>query len=95
MGLHAAIYLYFKSYTVRVETLKEFCDFVETEFEMMLGYARTKWLAPLPAIERVLKLFLSQKLYFQSQDKCPLFFLNFFGNPLSEVWLYFVHKLHQ
>jgi hypothetical protein len=34
------IYLYFKSYTVRVETLKEFCGFVETEFEMMLGCAQ-------------------------------------------------------
>lgn len=64
MGLHAAIYLYFKSYTVRVETLKEFCDFVETEFEMMLGYARTMWLALLLTIEGALKLFLSQKSYF-------------------------------
>lgn len=38
------IYLYFKSFTVRVETLKEFCDFAETEFSMILGYAQTRWL---------------------------------------------------
>jgi hypothetical protein len=83
--------LYFKFYTVRVETVKEFCDFVEKEFEMMLGYAQMRWLALLPAFERVLKWFLLLKSYFQFQDKCPLFPLNFFGNPLSEVWLYFVH----
>jgi hypothetical protein len=36
------IYLYLKSYTVRVETLKEFCGFIEREFEMMFGYAQTR-----------------------------------------------------
>lgn len=35
-------------------------------------------------------MFLPLKLYFQSQDKCPLFLLNFFKDPLSEAWLYFV-----
>jgi hypothetical protein len=65
---------------------------VETEFEMMLGYAQTRWLALLPAVESFLKLFLPLKSYFQSQDKCPLFLLNFFENPLSEVWLYFIHS---
>lgn len=33
------LYLYFKSYTVKSETLK-FCDLVETKFEMVLGYAQ-------------------------------------------------------
>jgi hypothetical protein len=67
--------------------LKEFCDFVETEFEMMLGYAQMRWLALLPAVERVLKLFWPLKSHFQSQS-----LLNFFENPLSEVQLYFVHS---
>jgi hypothetical protein len=58
---------------------------------MMLGYVQMRWLALLPTIGRVLKLFLPLKSYFQSQDKYPLFLPNFFENPLSEVWLYFVH----
>jgi hypothetical protein len=62
------ICLYFISYTIRVQTLKEFCDFVEREFEIRLGYAQTRWLALLPATERVFKLFLPLKSYFQSQD---------------------------
>jgi hypothetical protein len=86
------VHLYFKSYTVRVETLMEFCDFVERKFQMMLGYTQMRWLALLPPIERVLKLFLPLKSYFQSQDICPLFLQNFFETPLSEVWLYFVHS---
>jgi hypothetical protein len=74
------IYLYFKSYTVRVETLKKFCDFIETEFEMMLGCAQRRWLALPSAIEKVFKLFMPIKSYFQSQDKISLFLLNFFEN---------------
>jgi hypothetical protein len=67
---------------------------VEREFEMMLGYEQTRWLVLLLAIEMVLKLFLPLKLYFQSQEKYPLFLLDFFENLSSEVWLYsyFVHR---
>jgi hypothetical protein len=59
---------------------------------MMLSYAHMMWLALLLTIERVLKMFLPQKLYFKSQEKWPLFLLNFFENSLSGVWLYFVHS---
>jgi hypothetical protein len=55
---------------------------------MILGYAQTRWLALLPATERVLKLFLPLKSHFQSQDICPLFLLNLFETSLS----YFVHS---
>lgn len=88
----AKIYLYFKSYTVRVESLKEFCQFVDTDFQMILGYAQTRWLALLPAVERVLYMFLPLKSYFQSQDRCPVFIQEFFENPLSEAWLILVHS---
>jgi hypothetical protein len=61
--------MYLKSYTVRVEIMKEFCDFVEKEFGMRLAYVQTRLLALLSAIERVLELFLPLRSYFQSQDK--------------------------
>jgi hypothetical protein len=72
------VHLYFKSYTVRIETLKEFCDFVERQFQTMLGYAQMRRLALLPVSERVLKLFWPLKSHFQSQDICPLILPNFF-----------------
>ena len=63
----AKIYSYFYIYTVRVEELKEFCDFVEIEYKQLLGYSKTRWLALMPAVERILKLFLGLRSYFQSQ----------------------------
>ena len=87
------IYAYFYIYTVRVESLKEFCDFVDIEYKQLLGYSKTRWLALMPSVERVLKLFPGLKSYFLSQKKCPVILRNFFENPQAEVWLYFVHCL--
>ena len=84
------IYLYFKSYTVRVETLKNFCGFLESDFSIILGYSQTRWLALLPAIERVLQMFFPLKAYFQSQEKCPKLILKFFEYPMAEAWLHFI-----
>lgn len=49
------IYLYFYIYTVRVETLKEFCNFVNFEYPIMLDYSKTRRLALMPVVERKLK----------------------------------------
>ena len=58
-------------YTVRVEMLNEFCETAEVEYQKILGYSKTRWLALLPAVERILKLYDPLKSYFLSQDKCP------------------------
>jgi hypothetical protein len=50
----AKLYNYFSIYTVRVAQLEEFCDFVDVEYRKLLGYSKTRWLALLPAVERVL-----------------------------------------
>lgn len=57
----------------------------------MLGYGKTRWLALMPALERVLKMYQPLKNYFLSIEKCPLLLKNFFENPTSELWLYFLH----
>lgn len=46
----------------------------------------------MPAVERVLKLFLGLKSYFMSQDKCPVVLKKFFEDPCSEMWLNFIHS---
>ena len=86
------IYSFFYIYTVRVEQLKEICEKADVHYQNLLGYTKTRWLALRPAVERILKLFKPLKTYFLSQDKCPSLLKQFFDDPFSEVWLYFVHS---
>lgn len=48
-------YSHFSIYTVRVETLKEFCSFVEINYKQILNYSKTRWLSLYPVINRVLQ----------------------------------------
>jgi hypothetical protein len=81
------IYQYFSIYTVRVESLKGFCAFVEIEYRKMLSFSKTRWLSLHPAINRVLEMFPALKSYFLSQDKPPVILKQLFENPLSEGYL--------
>lgn len=55
-GIVLALYNHFSIFTVRVEKLKEFCDFVGTEFKMLLYHSKTRWLSLLPAVNRILEI---------------------------------------
>ena len=55
---------YFYIYTARVDELKEFCKFVSTEYNQLLGYSKTRWLALMPAVQRILVLYPALKSYF-------------------------------
>lgn len=85
------IYSFFYIYSVRVEALKEFCNAADTEYQKLLGYSKTRWLALMPALERVIKMFQPLKNYFLSIHKCPNILKAFFENPTSEFWLFFMH----
>ncbi|XP_044741892.1 uncharacterized protein LOC123302864 [Chrysoperla carnea] len=85
------LYSFFYIYTVRIEALKEFCAEAEIEHHQMLGYSKTRWLALMPALERILKMYQPLKEYFLSIDKCPKLLKDFFEDPTSELWLYFLH----
>lgn len=86
------IFQFFHIYTVRVEQFKEFCDFVNVEFKNILGTVKTRWLSLLPAVTRILDLFPALKTYFLTQDKCPTILKQFFDNPVSIAWLYFIQS---
>jgi hypothetical protein len=47
------IYQHFHIYTVHVQTLKDFCDFVDVEHKNILGHAKTRWLSLMPAVKRI------------------------------------------
>ena len=58
------IYKHFHIYTVRVESLKEFCDSLNVDFKNLLNHSKTRWLSLFPVIERVLKMYEPLKFYF-------------------------------
>jgi len=84
-------YSYFHIYTVRVESLKDFCNFVQVEYQQLLGYSKTRWLALVPAVGRLIDMFEPLKSYFLSENKCPTALKKFFTNPVAECWLLFAH----
>lgn len=59
--------------TVRVEELKEFCDYTNTQYKKVLGSVKTRWQSLQPAVSRFIEMFPASKLYFESKDKCPTF----------------------
>lgn len=87
------IFKHFYIYTVRVEKLKSFADFVNCEYKKILSFSKTRFLNMMPAIERILQMYEPLKSYFQSIDNCPTIIKQFFNNPVSEVWMWFVHNV--
>ena len=77
---------------MRCERLKDFCDNVEVEYHNILSSGNTRWLSLLPAVERIIALFEPLKSFFLSEAKCPVVLKNFFEDPLSELWLWFIHN---
>lgn len=84
------IFNYFSIYTVRVNELMSFCEFVNVTFQDLLNHSKTRWLSLLPAVERLISLFDALKSYFLSQDKCPKAIKSFFDHPLAKAYLLFV-----
>jgi hypothetical protein len=57
------IFQYFHIYNIRVEELKEFCTFVDTEYIQKLGSVKTRWLSLEPAVHRVIEMYEGLKSY--------------------------------
>lgn len=87
------IYNYFSIYTVRTESLKDFCEFVDVTYRELLYHSKTRWLSLFPSINRILQMFPALKSYFLSQDQVPKVLMRFFENDFSEPFLLFVHSL--
>lgn len=84
------IYTHFYINTVRVENLKSICELEEIEYAQLLGYAKTRFLALAPAIDRILTLFDALKIYFLGLNDCPTKIRLFFESPSSRLLLLFV-----
>lgn len=79
------IFSYFYTYTVRVQSFKELCVFINTEYKQILDYSKTRWLGLMPAIDRILQMYPGLKSYFLNQVKCLVLLKYFFNNSFSEA----------
>lgn len=61
----------FYIHTVRVEKLKEFCEFADVQYRDIIAHNKTRWLSLSPAIDRIILMFSGLKSYFLSQNSCP------------------------
>ncbi|KAL4098108.1 hypothetical protein QTP88_022777 [Uroleucon formosanum] len=86
------IFQYFYIYTVRVEALKEFCDFTNTQYKNVLGSVKTRWLSLQPAVSRIIEMYPVLKLYFDTQDKCPTILKSFFSDSVAIIWFHFIQS---
>jgi hypothetical protein len=71
-------YQYFHIYTVPVQTLKDFCDFVDAEYKNIIHHTKTRRLSPNPDVKRIVVVYPDVASYFLSIQKCPTTLKNFF-----------------
>jgi len=86
------IFQFFHIYTVRVEHLKEFCEYTNVEYKNILGSVKTRWISLLPSITRIIDIYPGLKSYFEKQEKCPTILKSFFNDPMSIVWFHFLQS---
>lgn len=66
------VYGHFSISAKRRETLKEFCEFCDVEFQEVLHHVVTRWLSLNPAISCLLENWTALKSYLISiGNKCP------------------------
>lgn len=92
----------------KVETLKEFFEFISTQYKGIPRHVPTRWLSLLPAVQRILECWPALKSYFLSlgENDCPHIVWKFMcrdgedatesnedNATLSECFLLFLHNL--
>jgi hypothetical protein len=69
--------------------VKNFCDFAENKYTKVLEHGNTRFLCMGPSFDRILSMFDGLRLYFLSQEKCPLMLQKLFEDPFLKLWLSF------
>jgi hypothetical protein len=76
-----------------VESLEQFFEFFDIEYEQLLYHSKTRWLSLFTAVERLIKMFPALKSFFLSQDKSLAILKKCFNDPFSEIYLLHLHSL--
>lgn len=83
------IYSHFYIYTVRVDSLRTFCEQAGIHYRNLLGYAKTRFLALGGAIKSIFQIYNGVKAYFEEANTARMLD-EFFQNPFSKFWLLFL-----
>jgi len=83
------MFSFFHIYTVRVENLKEYCDFADVQYKDLLSFKNKVafCFSVFPAIERIISILDGLKSYFLPQNNCPNALKIFFENESALLWL--------
>lgn len=84
------IYSHFYIFTVRIAKLMQFCESVEVEYQKLLGYSKTRFLALLSSVGSIIRIYDGLKEYFEETENSPKVLRDFFQNPCSKLWLMFI-----
>ncbi|CAF1427499.1 unnamed protein product [Rotaria magnacalcarata] len=92
------LYGHFSSSTKRVESLKEYFDFVEQDHLLLLKHISIRWLSLYPSIERLLKVLDPLSAYFldlgdRDEFPCPPTISIFFTSTEAKCTMYFLHNV--
>ena len=78
--------------TVRKEEWKDYCDFVDIEYQILISLSVTRWrLSLYCSLPRIFQLHPASNSYFMSIDKPTVVLKRFFGNSLSEFCSHLRH----
>jgi hypothetical protein len=89
------MYQHFHIYTVCVQTLKDFCDFVDVEYKNILGHNKTRQLSLMHAVKRIVVVYPAIASYFLSIEKCPTMLKKCFESKQSFLYLIFLQNQFQ
>lgn len=86
------IYKHFSQHTVRVTRLKGICVEAEIEYEILLGYGKTRFLAFRKSVDRIVSQYVALESYFLDPQKksSPPFSRRFFKCPVPKILLIFI-----
>lgn len=89
------IFNYFSKYrpTIRTESLKEFCEFVQIEYRTLLCHSKTRWLSFPLCKQNFTDVASFAKLFSFSRYNSCHYYRKFFEDDLREAGLWFVHSL--
>ena len=86
---------HFKSQTGRANSLKQFCEEMDTNYSTLPTHTPTRWLTLDAVLERMIELWEPLKAHFLSLKRPPRILENFFRSETSLVIVSFLHSTLQ
>ena len=86
---------HFKSQTGRANSLKQFCEEMDTNYSTLPTHTPTRWLTLDAVLERMIELWEPLKAHFLSLKRPPRILENFFKSEMSLVIVSFLHSTLQ